>query len=58
MERHVFSTRVSFVDWLAMQTDASLSGSDLPNPWLAGNQRLTKRRLIEFAHGAPVAHTA
>jgi hypothetical protein len=57
MERYVFSNRADFVVWLAEQTDASLSGSDLPNTWLVGNQRLSKRRLMAFAHGVPVPHT-
>lgn len=58
MERMVFSNRAEFVAWLAAQTDASLNGSGLRDPCLVGNQRLSKRRLLAFAHGAPVPHTA
>jgi len=58
MERIVFSNRTEFVAWLAAQTDASLNGSGLRDPCLVGNQRLSKRRLLAFAHGAPVPHTA
>jgi len=58
MERIVFSSRTEFVAWLAAQTDASLNDSELRDPCLVGNQRLSKRRLLAFAHGAPVPHTA
>jgi hypothetical protein len=47
-ECQVFLEQSKFVDWLATQSDHSLSGSHLPDPWLRGNQRLTLARLKAF----------
>jgi hypothetical protein len=44
-----FADRAGFVAWLAAQSDASLSGRDLSQAWLHDNQRLTLKRLQEFA---------
>lgn len=54
IERLVFSSRTSFVDWLASQSDATLVGTGLQPAWLVGNQRITGRRLRSFASGSPV----
>ena len=43
-----FHSRAEFVAWLALQTDASLSGNDLAQEWLRGNQRLSLARLQDF----------
>lgn len=43
-----FHTRAEFVAWLAQQSDASLSGNELAQEWLRGNQRLSLARLQEF----------
>jgi hypothetical protein len=53
-ERLVFSSRSSFVEWLAAQSDATLVGTGLQPAWLVGNQRITGRRLRSFASGKPV----
>ena len=47
-DRRVFRTREAFVDWLSDQTDASLSGADLPEHFFRQNQRLTLARLQQF----------
>lgn len=47
-ERLEFTTRAAFVDWLSAQSDASLSGTGLSDPWLHNNQRITIERLREF----------
>lgn len=43
-----FHSRAEFVAWLAQQSDESLSGKDLPQEWLRGNQRLSLGRLQAF----------
>jgi hypothetical protein len=48
-ERLEFTTRAAFVDWLSAQSDSSLSGMELPDSWLHSNQRITVKRLREFA---------
>ena len=50
-ERLIFRSRAEFVDWLAAQSDASLSGRELAKEWLRGNQRLTLERLRRFVAG-------
>ena len=42
-----FSDKAAFVAWLAAQTDRSLAGLELVDPWLHRNQRITRRRLEE-----------
>ena len=51
-ERLVFQSREELLGWLLWQTDTSLSGSRLPEPFLRGNQRLTLERLRLFAANA------
>jgi hypothetical protein len=46
-----FESRETFVDWLARQTDHSLSGHDLEREFYRDNQRLTLKRLAHFASG-------
>ena len=46
-----FETRRAFVEWLARQTDDSLSGADLERDFYRRNQRLTLARLRAFADG-------
>ena len=58
IQRKTFSSRGSFVEWLALQTDESLSGAEFKdsNPWLTNNQRLTVQRLraaAKFAQSTP-----
>ncbi len=43
-----FAERGAFVEWLAAQTDTSLSGRELADTFLHDNQRLTLARLREF----------
>jgi hypothetical protein len=50
-ERRHFHSRESFVAWLAIQSDVSLSGTELSNSWLWYNQRLIIARLTEFVAG-------
>lgn len=40
-----FDTRHAFVEWLAVQSDHSLSGLELKDEWLQQNQRITRERL-------------
>jgi hypothetical protein len=47
-ERREFPSRAKFVEWLAAQTDESLSGRDQANDWYHDNQRITVERLQEF----------
>lgn len=51
IEHRVFDARADFVAWLATQSDDMLAGSELPDPWLRGNQRITRARLESFARG-------
>lgn len=44
-QRRVFATREAFVGWLSVQTDESLSGREMADPWYHGNQRITIKRL-------------
>jgi hypothetical protein len=37
------------VAWLAAPSDASLAGRDDPDPFLRGNQRITRARLLSVA---------
>lgn len=48
VERKSFNSRSAFINWLAKQSDESLSGKELANAWLHGNQRLTLERLKCF----------
>lgn len=48
---HTFSTRPAFVQWLALQSDASLSRVDEPDTWLWNNQVIDRQRLEEFVAG-------
>lgn len=50
----------SFIDWLARQTDFSLSGADpskpelhTSDPFKLNNQRLTREQLLTYLHGGP-----
>lgn len=53
LEAHqTFPDRAAFVQWLAAQSDFSLSQVDTPDPWLWDNQTLTQQRLQEFVRGA------
>lgn len=54
MERKTFDSRAAFIKWLSEQSDESLSGKELNNPWLHDNQRLTIARLKSFT-GSSVA---
>lgn len=54
IERMVFSSRVSFIEWLSKQSDEALSGRTLQPEWLIQNQRITGRRLRSFARGNAV----
>lgn len=53
-EYRTFAGREDFIRWLAVQTDESLSGIDVPKKGTANNQRLTIKRLADFAAGEPV----
>ncbi len=46
-----FGSRAEFVTWLARQSDASLSGHETGDPFLAGNQRITRARLEHELRG-------
>jgi hypothetical protein len=48
LEQRVFGSKEEFVQWLAGQTDESLSGKDLKQEWLQNNQRLSISRLKTF----------
>ncbi|KKD59175.1 hypothetical protein RN22_17420 [Grimontia sp. AD028] len=43
-----FTSKANFVEWLAVQTDHSLSGSETGDSWYTNNQRVTKDRLEHF----------
>ncbi len=47
-EFQAFPDEAAFFAWLAAQSDASLSGRELPNSWAHDNQRLTIARLQAF----------
>jgi len=47
---HTFHTREAFVQWLAVQSDASLSRVDEPDTWLWNNQVINRERLEEFVN--------
>lgn len=47
-----FPTRDKFIEWLAAQSDESLSGRELDQAFFHGNQRITLQRLHEFADNA------
>ena len=40
-----FKSKKAFIDWLAMQSDTSLSGIETGDDWYIDNQRVTKARL-------------
>ncbi|MDX2254377.1 MAG: hypothetical protein NW214_02575 [Pseudanabaenaceae cyanobacterium bins.39] len=44
----LFYTRAEFIDWLASQSDHTLSGSEIADEFIRNNQRLTVKRLQEF----------
>jgi hypothetical protein len=44
----LFYTRAEFIDWLASQSDHTLSGSAIADEFIRNNQRLTVKRLQEF----------
>ena len=48
----VFHTREDFLAWLSQQSDQSLSGMELEEPFVQNNQRITVERLQKFAEGA------
>jgi hypothetical protein len=50
----VFSSREAFTSWLALQSDQSLSGRDLPDPFFWNNQRITRGRLEQLVTVARV----
>ena len=43
---HTFATQDAFVDWLADQSDSSMSGKETNDGWYIDNQRITRRRLL------------
>lgn len=45
---HTFSTRQAFVQWLASQSDASLSRVNEVDTWVWNNQVINRQRLEEF----------
>lgn len=47
-ECKVFLTKNTFTEWLAGQSDESLSGRDTVPKWYQDNQRLTVYRLKQF----------
>lgn len=53
-ERLVFHSRSEFVGWLARQSNDTLSGKELRDQWLIGNQRITRQRLESFARGEQI----
>jgi len=46
-QRH-FNTREAFVQWLAQQSDHSLSRVEESNSWYWDNQTITQQRLLDF----------
>ena len=50
-EQKIFDSKEEFVQWLAAQTDESLSGKNLEQEWLRNNQRLSISRLRAFVTG-------
>lgn len=48
MQYLLFYTRAEFIDWLASQSDHTLSGNDIADEFMRNNQRLTIKRLQEF----------
>ena len=51
LKQRVFDSREAFVAWLAQQSDESLYGYELDDPWRRGNQRITRARLEAFVRG-------
>ncbi len=45
---HTFTTREAFVQWLAVQSDASLSRVNEADTWVWNNQVINQQRLEEF----------
>lgn len=54
-ECKVFPDTDSFIEWLSVQSDESLDGHELDDPWLRANQRLTIERLRQFVQAEDVA---
>ncbi|HZY82584.1 MAG TPA: hypothetical protein VFE50_23820 [Cyclobacteriaceae bacterium] len=48
-----FDTEQAFIDWLAEQSDQSLSGSNDANEFYRNNQRITQARLFDFINTKP-----
>jgi hypothetical protein len=46
-----FANQNAFVEWLAGQSDYSLAGLEVDDPWVWDNQTITRRRLEEFVAG-------
>lgn len=42
-----FEERTAFVGWLAIQSDESLCGREIADPWYVDNQRITRAYLEE-----------
>ncbi|MGI4870639.1 MAG: hypothetical protein ACRYFX_05605 [Janthinobacterium lividum] len=47
----VFPDRISFINWLAAQSDYTLAGLESQDPWAWDNQTITRQRLEEFVQG-------
>lgn len=43
-----FTSKASFIDWLAQQSDDTLSGKESGDPWYTDNQRLSRHRLEQL----------
>jgi len=48
-----FTKEEDFVDWLAAQSDDSLSGNDEKDFFYKDNQRITRARLFDFLSTKP-----
>lgn len=46
-----FTSKDAFISWLARQSNASFSRIQEKDPWVWGNQVITRTRLEEFCHG-------
>lgn len=49
---HSFPDKAAFVNWLAIQSDASMAMLDAKDPWYWNNQVITRNRLEAFIQGS------
>ena len=54
----MFETEDAFVNWLADQSDSSMSGKETNDGWYIDNQRITRKRLLHAIDSKNAQRTA